>query len=238
MIHSKNLAQHFWREAVNTACHIINRVYVRPETNKTPYEIWRGKKPTIKYFRTFESKCYILRDRENLGKFDPKSDEGILLGYSTNSCTYKVFNKRTETLMESINVIIDDEEVEAPSSGEENQLNSAELPVTSTDIIKTSPSVSPAESSSTPTTLDTIASASEDEDTPTNPPKRSWVKLNHPPQQLLGTIDEGRRLRNKVIQSTREVANQVSYNCYLAQTEPKKVYEALQDESWVSAMHD
>jgi transposase InsO family protein len=67
MIHSKNLAQHFWREAVNTACHIINRVYLRPETNKTPYEIWRGKKPTVKYFRTFGSKCYILRDRENLG---------------------------------------------------------------------------------------------------------------------------------------------------------------------------
>jgi transposase InsO family protein len=40
MIHSKNLAQHFWGEAINTACHIINRVYLRPETNKTPYEIW------------------------------------------------------------------------------------------------------------------------------------------------------------------------------------------------------
>jgi len=39
MIHSKNLAQHFLREAVNTACHIINKVYLRPETNKTPYKI-------------------------------------------------------------------------------------------------------------------------------------------------------------------------------------------------------
>lgn len=140
--------------------------------------------------------------------------------------------------MESINVVIDDEEVEAPSSGEENQLNSAELPVTSTDIIKTSPSVSPAESPSTPTTSDTIASASEDEDTPVNSPKRSWVKLNHPLQQLLGTVDEERRLRNRVIQPISKVANQVSYSCYLAQTEPKKVGEALQDESWVSAMHE
>jgi transposase InsO family protein len=40
MIHSKRLAQHFWGEAVNIACHIINRVYLRLETNKTPYEIW------------------------------------------------------------------------------------------------------------------------------------------------------------------------------------------------------
>jgi hypothetical protein len=142
---------------------------------------------------------FSLHDRENLGKFDPKIDEGIFLGYSTNSCAYRVFNKRTETVMESINVVIDDEEVKAPSSGEENQLNSAELPVTSTDIIKTSPSVSTAESPSTPTTSDTITSAFEDEDTPANPPKQSWVKLNHPPQQLLGTVDEGCRLRYKVI---------------------------------------
>jgi len=124
MIHSKNLAQHFWGEAVNTTCHIINRVYLRPETNKTPYENWRGKKPIVKYFRTFESKCYIFRDRENLGKFDPKSDEGIFLGYSTNSRAYRVFNKQTETVMETINVVINDEEVEAPSSGEDHQLNS------------------------------------------------------------------------------------------------------------------
>jgi hypothetical protein len=60
-----------------------------------------------------------------------------------------------------------------PSSGEENQLNSTELLVTSTNIIKTSPSASPAESPSTPTTSDTIASASEDEDTHTSPPKQS-----------------------------------------------------------------
>jgi hypothetical protein len=57
-----------------------------------------------KYFKTFGSKCYILCDRENLGKFDSKSDEGIFLGYSTNSRAYKVFNKRTETVMEFINV--------------------------------------------------------------------------------------------------------------------------------------
>ena len=62
----------------------------------------------MKYFRVFGSKCYILNDRENLGKFDAKSDEGIFLGYSTTSRAYEVFNKRTKTVMESINVEIDD----------------------------------------------------------------------------------------------------------------------------------
>jgi hypothetical protein len=62
--------------------------------------------------------------------------------------------------------------------------------------------------------------------------------INHPPHQLIRFIEEGRWLRNKVIQPSNEVANQVSYSCYLAQTEPKKIDEALQDESWVSAMHE
>ena len=61
----------------------------------------------MKYFRVFESKCFILNDRENLGKFDAKSEKVIFLGYSINSRAYRVYNKHTKTVMESINVVID-----------------------------------------------------------------------------------------------------------------------------------
>ena len=111
---------------MNTLCHIGNRIYFRARTKKTAYEIWNEKKPKVKYFRVFGSKCYILNDCENLGKFDVKSDEGIFLGYSTNSRAYRVFNKRTKTVMESINVEVDDvitkvemvDDREGPSSKE------------------------------------------------------------------------------------------------------------------------
>jgi hypothetical protein len=73
--------------------------------------------------------------------------------------------------------------------------------------------MSPNESTSSPTTLDTTPTTIDNENTPARPPRRSWVKHNHPPQQLPGTIDEGRRLRSRVIQPTNEVANQVSYSC-------------------------
>jgi hypothetical protein len=205
MIHSKNLAQHFWGEAVNTAYHIINRVYLRPETNKTPYEIWRGKKPTVKCFKTFGSKRYILRDKENLGKFDTKSDEGIFLGYSTNSRAYRVFNKRTDTMMESINVIVDDEGVQRSISGEEKQIDSVDSSAAPTDIVEPSSKESLVESSLA--TLGSTPITSEDEDIPANPPRQSRVRHNHPPQQLLGNLDEGRRLRSRVIQPANEVAN-------------------------------
>ena len=80
MLLNKNIPQKFWAEAVNTSCHIENRIYFRVWTKKTSDEIWREKKSKVKYFRIFGSKCYILNDRENLGKFDTKSDERIFLG--------------------------------------------------------------------------------------------------------------------------------------------------------------
>ena len=77
---NKQIPQKFWGEAVNTSCHIGNRIFFRVGTKKTAYEIWNGKKPRVNYFRVFGSKCYILNDRENLGTFDARSDEGIFLG--------------------------------------------------------------------------------------------------------------------------------------------------------------
>ena len=43
MLHNKKLPKSFWGEAVNTACHTLNRVYFRPDSKRTPYEIWRGR---------------------------------------------------------------------------------------------------------------------------------------------------------------------------------------------------
>jgi hypothetical protein len=75
--------------------------------------------------------------------------------------------------MESINVVIDDEEIQRPISREENQLDSVDSSAAPTDIIKSSPNVSPDESPSSPTTSDTTPTTSKDEDTPANPPNRS-----------------------------------------------------------------
>ena len=84
-------------------------MYFRPDSKKTPYELWRGKKPVVKYFRIFGSDFYILRDRENLEKFDAKSDNVYFLGYSSTSRAYRVYNLRTKIVMESSNVVINDE---------------------------------------------------------------------------------------------------------------------------------
>ena len=108
MLHNKDVARNLWGEAVNTTCHTMNRVYFRPSTKKTPYELWKGRRPNMKYFRIFGNTCFILKDRENVGKFDSCSDEGIFLGYSFTSKAYRVYNKRTMKVMEIVNVVIDE----------------------------------------------------------------------------------------------------------------------------------
>jgi hypothetical protein len=108
MLHAKQMPYHFWAEAMSTACYIHNRVTIRKGTSCTLYEVWRGKKPNVSYFHIFGSKCYILLDRDPRRKLDPKGEEGIFLGYSTNSRAYRVYNNRTKVIIESINVVVDD----------------------------------------------------------------------------------------------------------------------------------
>ncbi|KAJ9561595.1 hypothetical protein OSB04_006755 [Centaurea solstitialis] len=96
--------QSFWAEAVSTACYTQNRTLIVKRTGKTAYEMVEQRKPNIDYFRVFGCKCYVLNDPDDLGKFEPKSDESIFIGYSHNSKAYRVFNKRTRTILESSNV--------------------------------------------------------------------------------------------------------------------------------------
>ncbi|KAJ9561899.1 hypothetical protein OSB04_007059 [Centaurea solstitialis] len=90
-----------WAEAVSTACYTQNRTLIIKRTGKTTYEMVNKRKPNIKFFRVFDCVCYLLNNRDDLGKFDAKSDECIFIGYSLNSATYRVYNKWTRSIFES-----------------------------------------------------------------------------------------------------------------------------------------
>ena len=89
-------------EAVNTSCYIVNRVFKRSILNKTSY------KSKILYLRLFGYKCFILNTKDNLENFDSKVDEGIFLGYSTFNKAYRVSNKRTLVVEESMHIVFDE----------------------------------------------------------------------------------------------------------------------------------
>ena len=53
MLCESNLPRYFWAEAINTVCYILNRTLIRPILKKTPYELWKERKPNIAYFYIF-----------------------------------------------------------------------------------------------------------------------------------------------------------------------------------------
>ncbi|GJT01673.1 ribonuclease H-like domain-containing protein [Tanacetum coccineum] len=94
----------FWAEAVNTACYVLNRVLVTKPQMKTPYEILMGRSPNISFMRPFGCPLTILNTLDHLGKFDGKSEEGYLLGYSTNSKGFRVYNRVTRKVQDCLHV--------------------------------------------------------------------------------------------------------------------------------------
>nr|GFB66933.1 hypothetical protein [Tanacetum cinerariifolium] len=94
----------FWAEAIASACFTQNRSLVIPHHEK----IINDRKLSVKFFHIFGSVCYIVRDGENLDKMKEKGDECIFVGYSTQSRAYRVYNKRTRVIMESIHVNFDE----------------------------------------------------------------------------------------------------------------------------------
>ncbi|GJV69480.1 putative ribonuclease H-like domain-containing protein [Tanacetum coccineum] len=104
MLADSFLPNTFWAEAVSTACYVLNRVLVTKLQNKTPYELITGKIPIISYIRPFGCHVTILNTIDHLGKFDGKSDEGFLVGYSLQSKAFRVYNLETKRVEENLHI--------------------------------------------------------------------------------------------------------------------------------------
>ncbi|GJS89270.1 retrovirus-related pol polyprotein from transposon TNT 1-94 [Tanacetum coccineum] len=102
MLSSSKLPLLFWPEAIATACYTQNRSIIIPTHEKMTYHIINDRKPLIRHLHIFGCTCYLTRDGENLDKMKEKWDPCILVGYSTQSKGYWVYNKRTQLIVESI----------------------------------------------------------------------------------------------------------------------------------------
>jgi hypothetical protein len=107
MLDEYKTSDRFWVEAINTACHATNRPYLHKLLKKTSNELLTSNKPNVSYFQVFGSKCYILQKRSKSSKLPPKTYEGVLLGYDSNSCAYRVFNVITDCVETTCDVVFD-----------------------------------------------------------------------------------------------------------------------------------
>ncbi|GJX93829.1 retrovirus-related pol polyprotein from transposon TNT 1-94 [Tanacetum coccineum] len=211
MLNEQSLPQKFWCNAVDTSTYILNRILIRAILGKTPYELLRGRKPTLDYFRVFGSKCFILNTKDYLTKFDPKSYEGVFLGYSQNSKAYIILNKHTRKVEESLNVTFDETPPPSKTSplvdddlDEEEAIKVTEKKNLENDIVDET------------LEIDEIVNIKE--------------SRNHPLENVIGNLNQ-RTLRS-------QAQNQSNFFCFISTIEPKNVNEALGDESWIVAMQE
>jgi hypothetical protein len=108
MLMDSKLTDIFWTHAVHTTVHIQNKVILKNNTDKTPYELWKGRPTNVKHFRVFGSKCYIKREDGRMRKFDSRVHNGVLVGYSSTRKAYKCYNLRLSKVVERINGTIDE----------------------------------------------------------------------------------------------------------------------------------
>ncbi|KAJ9542162.1 hypothetical protein OSB04_028668 [Centaurea solstitialis] len=214
MLSEANLATQFWAEAVNTACYTQNRSLIVKRFRRTPYELFRNRKPSIEHLHIFGCVCYILNNKDNLGKFDSKSDDGIFLGYSSISKTYRVFNKRRQAIEETIHVKFDESGPTFPHPHENSEINQwadSFFQVPEPPIADPSPQDLP-------------------DGQVYQPPALRWTK-DHPIDKVLGNPSSG-------IKTRRQSGNVCLYVNFISENEPKEIDDALRDPAWVSAMQE
>ena len=82
---------------------------VRSFSKKTPYELFKGKSPSIAHFKVFGTKYFVhINDKRDTDKFEAKSKPKIFLGYSAISRVYRIYNSKHDCIKESPHVVFDE----------------------------------------------------------------------------------------------------------------------------------
>nr|GEX58121.1 retrotransposon protein, putative, unclassified [Tanacetum cinerariifolium] len=144
MLTFANLPMFLWAEAIATAYFTQNHSIIHKIFDKTPYELMNKRKPNIKLFRVFGCRCYLFGNYEDVGKLKAKGDIKVFVGYSKESAAFRIYNKQTRKIHESVNVNFDEisemaskqfslepEDSSSPSLNDDVQQSSKEVVVPS-----------------------------------------------------------------------------------------------------------
>nr|GEY34917.1 retrovirus-related Pol polyprotein from transposon TNT 1-94 [Tanacetum cinerariifolium] len=153
-----------WAEAIATACFTQNRSIIHHRFNKTPSELINGRKQDISFLHVFGAICYPKNDRKDIRKLGAKRDIGFFIGYSVDSCAYRIFNRRTKKIMETMNVSFD----ELLAMAFEQRSSKPELQSMTSGQITAARTVMPGQEPQVRQTSTASTSIADSEPTPTN----------------------------------------------------------------------
>ncbi|GJU40396.1 retrovirus-related pol polyprotein from transposon TNT 1-94 [Tanacetum coccineum] len=260
MLSASKLPLFFWAEAIATACYTQNRSIIIPTHEKMAYHIINDRKPSIKHLHIFGCTCYLTRDGENLDKMKEKGDPCILVGYSTQSKGYRVYNKRTRLIVESIHLRFD-EIKEMSETSVANDTSGLELDILFGPLYdeffndgtsRVNKSSSPTDNSIKKDTLpSTHIQPTSEPTTPTNVHAEenndNQVEFTNPlctPLQENAESSSRNIVRgnpSKPVQTRQQLATDPEM-CMFALTvsmvEPKNIKDVMADSAWIEAIQE
>jgi hypothetical protein len=210
MLDEHRTPRRYWAEAVNTACHVGNRIFLRAFLNKTCYELVHGREPRVSQFRAFGCWCFILK-KGRLDKFESRSSDGIFLGYASDSRAFRVLNLDTSLVMETCEVTFDETQpcnsfvfecagddevgkkifkVEEDDAGEDDG-DDGDAPATHVPSTSTATTTMQDGPSPTPPTIqqDQVEATAEGEVVSRREALRR-IQVDHPPSRIISDINE------------------------------------------------
>lgn len=105
MLLSTSLGPHFWAEATACATYILNRTLTSSVKDKTPYEVWYGRKPNLSHIRIFGCDAHVHVAKEGRSKFESKSVKCQLVGYCEDQKAFRLWNSEKKKIIISRDVI-------------------------------------------------------------------------------------------------------------------------------------
>ncbi|GKB83012.1 retrovirus-related pol polyprotein from transposon TNT 1-94 [Tanacetum coccineum] len=177
----------------------------------------QNKKPDLSFFHVFGSLCYPTNDHDDLGKFDANTDIGIFVGYAPANKAFRIYNRRTWIITETIHVMFDKLKAMASEQFSSGLGLQYMTPATSsTGLVLSHGSSSNVRQLHTP--LEHIG---------------RWTK-DHPIENMIGDPS--------CPVSTRKQLHTDAMWCYfdafLTSVEPKNFKQAMTEPSWIDAMQE
>nr|GEU54117.1 retrovirus-related Pol polyprotein from transposon TNT 1-94 [Tanacetum cinerariifolium] len=237
-----------WAEALATACFTQNRSIIHRRFHKTPYELINGRKPDISFLHVFGALCYPKNDHEDIGKLGAKGDIGFFIGYSADSCAYRVYNRRAKKIMETMNVSFNElsamdfeqssskPKLQSMTSGQISSgldLTYAPSTITTQQPTETVQAHQVRQNLMTPTSItDTAPTPTNSSSQATNFPNTS--QDDHPLEQVIREPSRPVLTRNQL----RSDGDMCMYALTVSTMEPNNVKEAMTDPAWIESMQE
>ncbi|GJZ96018.1 retrovirus-related pol polyprotein from transposon TNT 1-94, partial [Tanacetum coccineum] len=248
------------------ACYTQNRSLIHLQYNKTPYELMQDKKPDLSFFHVFGALCYPTNDNDDLGKLDAKADIGIFVGYAPAKKAFRIYNKRTQKIIETIHMTFDElTEMAFEQFSLGHGLHSMTPTTSSSGLVPNTVSQQPFPVVAAPravilaespvsTSIDydalstSIPSTQEQENSPNiSQGSSSNVRQTHTLFKHFGKWTKDHPIANVIGDPSRSVsmrkqlqtdAMRCYFDAFINSVEPKNFKQAMIEPSWIDAMQE